>query len=292
MTDNKEKKKLYVGSHVFTSHGFVSSADYAVKIKANVFQIFLGSPQNYNSKRHSKEELEQLRDNIKEYKIKVVVHANYMLNFCNPVDDYKHTAAVKLLVNDLTDSSVLDAEGVVIHMGKKLKLSKEEAVKNYVTGIKEALKLSPKESTIIFETGAGVGTEICTSIIDLGDLYNKFTTDEKKRIKFCIDTCHVFAAGYDLGCEGYVDVFCDLIKLHLGWSNIACVHLNDSKCKLNSKKDRHEDITQGLIKEEGLKKFVRKCYTKGVPMILETPCENLSRREQLELIKKWCQVTE
>ena len=106
MSKNKKlasAKKLYIGSHVFTSHGFVSSSDYAQSIRANVFQIFLGSPQSYKSKRHSKEELKQLRDRVRQNEQKIVIHANYMLNFCNPVTEYKHTEAVKLLTNDLKD---------------------------------------------------------------------------------------------------------------------------------------------------------------------------------------------
>lgn len=280
--------KLLIGRHINTSHGFVSSASYAHSLGANVYQIFLGSPRTYSPKQHSTQELQDLRDNIIIHNLTLVVHANHMLNFCNPVDSFKHTAAIKLLVQDLKDSVKINAIGVVIHMGKKLTMNEDVAINNYVLGVKNALKQTPDNSTVILETGAGVGTEVCTSIIDLSKLYNRFTKEERKRIKFCIDTCHVFSAGYDLGSPTYVDVFWELVKLKLGWNNVACIHLNDSKCCLDSKKDRHGDITKEYINKKGLKKFVRKCYKKSIPMILETPCDKLNKKIQIDLVKKWC----
>ena len=170
---------------------------------------------------------------------------------------------------------------------KNLNLTEDEAISNYVKGIKTALKKSDKNSTIILETGAGVGTEVCTSIFGLSKLYNNFSENEKKRLKFCIDTCHIFAYGYHIGDLDFVDVFCNLIDEFLKWENVACIHLNDSKDKVNSKLDNHADIGKGNIKVDGLKKFVQICAKYNVPIVLETPCESLSKKEQVTLIKSW-----
>jgi deoxyribonuclease-4 len=279
---------LYIGHHLNTKHGFVSCSDYAQKIGANFFQIFLSSPKQYNGKRRSQEDLTELSKQLKLNNTKVVVHANYMLNFCNPEDSDIHKKGVKLLIQDLKESVILGAIGVVIHMGKQLDMSEEIALNNYVQGIKSVLKATPKKSTIIFETGAGQGTEICTSIFGLRKLYSCFNKNEKKRLKFCIDTCHIFSAGYDIGDTDYVDIFSDLIDILLKWENIACIHFNDSKCCVNSKKDRHADIGKGVIEIDGLKKFFRICCKQNVPIVMETPCENnFTRDKQIALVKTW-----
>lgn len=282
---------LRVGHNINISKGLVSSADYAESLGCNFYQIFLVNPHTFKPKKQSLDKLLRLRKKLEEKDITIVVHGSLILNFCNPPDTFVHYAGLKLLVNDLKDSVKIGAIGVIVHMGKQLKLEKEDAINNYVSAIKKALKYSPKESTIIFETGAGQGTEVCTSIIQLGLLYKKFTTQERSRIKFCIDTCHVFSAGYDLGCPKYVEqVFSNLIKRHLGWKNIACIHLNDSKRGLNSRVDRHADITKGNIESDGLKTFIKICHKKKIPIVLETPCDCITNREQISLVKVWCLV--
>jgi apurinic endonuclease APN1 len=279
---------MFVGHHLNIRHGLTTCADYARSIGANFFQIFLSSPQQFNGKRQTTENIQELAKKIKEYNMKVVVHANYMLNFCNPEDSYIHKQAVKLLQADLTESVILGAVGVVVHMGKKLQLDEDVALTNYVKGIKTALNATPDSSIIIFETGAGQGSEICTSLFGLHKLHNSFSKRERRRIKFCIDTCHIFSAGYNIGDVDYVDIFEELVESTIGWKNVACIHFNDSKCVLSSRKDRHADISKGLIRLDGLKKFFILCCSKNVPIVLETPCEDgFTRDQQITLVKSW-----
>lgn len=277
----------YIGHHINISHGLVSSADYAKSLGANFYQIFLTSPQSYNRIQKPKEELIELKNKLVENKMKIVIHGSYMLNFCNEPSTLKHKSALKLLKADLNDSIHLGALGVVIHMGKKLDLDEETAINNYVIGLKNVLKETPPDSIIILETGAGVGSEVCTSFTGLENLLNRFDSNEKKRIKFCIDTCHIFSAGYDVGNEDYVDVLDNLIEAKLGWKNVAVIHLNDSKNKLNTKKDNHADIGKGNISIDGLKKFVKLCSNKKIPIVLETPCDLITKKNQIEMVKGW-----
>jgi deoxyribonuclease IV len=217
----------YIGHNLNISNGFLSVVDYANTLEVNFIQIFLSNPQKYGGNRKPENDLKQLNQKLINNNIKMVIHASYKLNFCNPEESYIHKAAIKDLVNDLNDSVKIGAIGVVIHMGKNVKniqLTTKEAITNYVKGIKTTLSKSDKKSTIILETGAGVGTEVCTDIFTLSKLYNMFTDNEKKRLKFCIDTCHIFAYGYHIGDIDFVDVFCDLIDKYLQWNNIACIH--------------------------------------------------------------------
>ena len=279
---------MFIRHHLHTSHGFISTADHAESLGANFYQIFLGSPQRYYSPRRLPKDLIELKNKLLTKNIKIVVHASFMLNFCNPIESKIHKEAVRLLSNDLLDSTLLGAIGVVVHMGKRLNLTEEQATRNYVSGIKKVLQATPCKSTIILETGAGQGSEICTFLHDLSRLYKMFTASERQRIKFCIDTCHVYAAGYDIGYPLYVDVFCALVEDLLGWGNVVCIHLNDSKKMAGAKKDQHADIGKGYIEIDGLKKFVKVCVNKDIPIVLETPCENGIRKiEQLNMIKSW-----
>lgn len=282
---------IRVGHTLGTRHGFLTTVDYAQKIGANFFQIFLSSPHQYNGKRRTEDELIELKRKLVEANIGIVVHANYMLNYCNPTNSYKHTQAIKLLVADLKESVKIGAVGVVIHMGKKLDMDEDVAINNYVSGVRSALKQTSKgeykSSVVILETGAGQGSEVCTNIFDLSKLYRTFTKKERERIKICLDTCHIFAAGEDIGHEDYVDIYCGLVDTLLGWDNIAVIHLNDSKCVANSCKDRHADLGKGHIKIDGLKKFTQTCFTKGVPVVLETPCDKIKKDKQIQMVKDW-----
>lgn len=288
MNNTIKNGKALVGHHLNTKCGFTTCPRYAHDIGANFFQIFLNSPHQYNAKRKSDDELVLFKIKLDSFNMKCVIHANYMLNFCNPCDTYKHQQAIKLLVADLNESVKCGAIGVVIHMGKSLKMSEEDALSNYVKGVKKSLRDSDNNSIIILETGAGQGTEICTSIDGLEKLFLKFTKNERKRLMFCIDTCHIFAAGYNIINKESVDKFCELVNSKLGWDNVACIHLNDSACPLNSKKDRHADIGKGCIGEEGLKLFVKECVKKNVPIVLETPCnDGFERSDQIKLVRSW-----
>ena len=283
----------YIGHNLVIKQDLLSTVDYSKEIGGNFFQIFLSSPHKYNAPRKNKKELSALGKKLKKNNMKIVIHANFMLNFCNPPKSFKHKSAIILLMKDLEESVIIGEQclGVVIHMGKKLKLSENEAVRNYIRGVKLVLKHSPKESIIIFETGAGQGSEICTELVKMSKLYHCFTDDEKKRIKICIDTCHVFSAGYDIGNVEFIDEFCQSIEKLFGWKNIACIHLNDSKCPLNCRKDRHADLTKGHINPTGLSKFVKYCVSKNIPIVLETPCnKDTSKKDNIDILKKWIEA--
>ena len=281
----------YVGHNISIGYGFSTTADYANKLGANFYQIFLSNPQQYSNKRHSDLELEELNIKLKTFNMKIVIHSSYLINFSAPIDSSTHQKAVLELCKDLNDSVKLGAIGVIIHMGRKTTLTEQEATDNFVIGVKSVLAKT-KDSTIIFETASGKGSEICHSMLKFRSLYMRFSEAEKARISFCIDTCHVFSAGYHLGDPDYVDVFCNLISDLLCWNKVACIHLNDSHNELNSKTDHHADITKGNINQEGLKKFVQACAKNNVPIVLETPCKDLTKAGQIDLVKQWISESE
>lgn len=287
-----DSQPIFYGRNINISNGFLSAPDYAKQLGINFFQIFITNPQQYNKARKNKEDLIKFKQKVQKHGQQFVIHGSFMLNFCNPCNDYKHKNACKLLINDLNDSVHCGAIGVIVHMGKnvkKLGLTEEQAIQNYVDGIKKVLAESDPKSTLIFETGAGnkIGSEICTPIVELAALYHRFTKKERKRIKFCIDTCHVYSAGYELSDKDAVNSFISLLDILLGWDNIIVIHLNNSEEPLNCHKDRHADLEHGWIETEGLKLFTQYCYKKRVPVCAETPLKLCKKEREVTLLKEW-----
>jgi deoxyribonuclease-4 len=260
----------------------------------NCGQFFTRSPQTFKTVDFKEEDWEEIKNDIEDNKVNFVIHGSFLINFCKDPGnlDYAH----KLILEDMKICSYLNCIGVIIHMGKNTdKLKYEEAFNNYVKNIKKILEItkyinnSPK---LILETGAGQGTEIATDISELGRLRKSLTEDEKKRIGFCIDTCHIFTAGYDLRNKLFVDSFEEYIEMSLGWSNVLVVHLNDSQSKINQKVDRHADISYGEITKkykdtQNFIRFIKMCEKRNIPLILETPGFNTSYQNQISLIKGW-----
>ena len=264
---------MILGHHINTSHGFDTAADQAVKTGADVYQIFYRAPQSYNSFFRKAKDVKALAEKNKKYNKKMVIHGSYLINLCQDPSDKRHYLGVNILVEDLDESVKLNAMGVIIHMGNDTKdlLGIEKSKENYIKGVKEALRRSDSKSTLILETGCGSGSEVSSSLEELGQIRKALTSSEQKRVKFCLDTCHMFAAGCRLDIEEGVDVVEMDVERYLGWENVVVVHLNDSEDQFFSKKDNHADIGKGKIGIDGLMRFVKCCVERNIPMVLETP---------------------
>lgn len=263
-------------------------SDTALQLDNNFFQFFITSPKRYFSKRPSDISFQKLNELMQKRLQTCVVHSSYMLNFCNPPTSSTHMNAIKMLSYDLNDTIKFPCVGAIIHMGKntkKLKITEEEAFNNFIDGITNVLNQTPNQSTLILETGAGVGTEICYSIEDLGRIRNVLNNEHQRRVGFCLDTCHMHSVGYDMSDVNAVENTLKLIDKHLGWSNIKVVHLNSSKCAFNSRKDRHADISKGTIDMSGLQYFIREIVDHDIPIVTETPTDEISIGQQHQIIK-------
>lgn len=287
---------MELGHNIMTTSGYVSAADRAQSTGADVYQIFYRSPHSYQPfERPEAETLELARKN-KQYNKKMVIHGSYIINLCQDPTDYRHFKGVNILVDDLNVSVKLNAMGVIIHMGNDTEGKGNETSKqNYIKGIKEALRRSDKKSTLILETGAGTGREVSSSLEELGEIRFGLTSEERKRVKFCLDTCHMFAYGYKLHIPDAVDILDLDIEHCLGWNNVVVVHLNDSEDSCSSRKDNHADIGKGMISFNGLMRFVHLCVKHNVPMILETPTHYYNEKrftavDQMNLIRTYYDV--
>ncbi len=280
-------KYFPIGAHISIGKGYAKAFEEAVSIGAFAVQIFAKSPMMARLRLITEQEADDVKNYPQRNLIKyAVIHASYMLNFARPFapDSFQF----KSLVEDIKNSEMLLADGVIVHMGKSLDMEIREAKKNFVKNIKAAIALTANlKSKIILEMTAGQGSELGYQIEELSEIY-KAINDE--RVKICIDTAHAFGGGYDLRDKKETSSFIEGIDKIIGLQNVACVHFNDSKKHLNSRVDRHEDIGQGTIGINGLKNFFKemiKRTKKEIPFILETTEQFLSYKKQIEIMRGW-----
>lgn len=271
------------------SKGLMTAVSETKKRDCNALQIFAKSPQSTRFKcKFTDDELENVRSFLEENDIKIVIHSSYMLNFAKPPEEI--TWAVDSLVEDMTVMGKLDGIGCVIHMGKQCKMPSEDVcLENKVASLTTAIDRSPQNVLLILETAARQGTEMCADIDKLGKLYHMFPEKYKERIGFCVDTCHIFAAGYDCSTDSAVEEFLDLWDQHIGLENIVLIHMNDSKDVCGAKKDRHECIGVGQIGKnsvEGFQSWIQFAKDNEIPVILETPGTK-PVEEEIRMIKSW-----
>ena len=145
-----------------------------------------------------------------------------------------------------------------------------------------------KDVLILLETSTGQGTELCWRMEDLAYFYKKFSKNENKelkdRIKLCVDTCHIFSAGYNIRTKGDVKRYLEAFEELIGIRYIKLIHLNDCKVSIGAQKDRHDNIDKGYIGFTGLKIFFDYFRNLGIPIVLETP--DYGYRKEIKLLKK------
>jgi len=256
---------FYFGSHI--KGDLIDSVDDIYKSGGNFVQIFI---KNYN-----KDELLKFKDYLNENSMKCVIHSSYTINIAKNWDKYSWW--MKELEIELETAYELGALGIVIHFGKQLELSKEEAYNNMFSAIIYLINKTKKyeDIKILLETTAGQGTEMCHNIDDLVYFFNKFKLCNnkhiKKRIKICLDTCHIFAAGYDIKTKYKIKHYLQMFEELIGIKYIQLIHLNDSKCDLGCRTDRHANIGNGYIGSEALSIIFNYFKKYNIPVILETP---------------------
>jgi deoxyribonuclease-4 len=249
---------------------------------ANFIQIFTSDPCNYRTTNFKLNK--HIEYFLKTNNINLVIHGSFLINLARKPDDKITQNSINLLKRDLKISNLINALGVIIHMGKNTqKLTYEDSINMYIHNLNSVINSTT--GTIILETGAGCGSEICSRFNELAYLRNSCI--DKSRIKFCIDTCHIYAAGYDLTNKDFVLSLESYIDITLGWENVCVAHINDSKDRFNSRKDRHHDIGFGDISNNSFECFIifiNFFIKRNIPIILETPSEKSTYGEQIKLI--------
>ncbi len=287
---------LYIGAHIAKEDTYLRTVKKIIQLGGNAIQIFVSSPRSYTVHTTTDRDKAATKEFLKLHGIPMLSHAKYIINLSK-----KGAFSHHMYQQELNLTYELGGFGSVVHVGKYTNLTIDEAIANMYHNLRKTIeKVYPasapadkkKNFKIIIETSAGCGTELFYNLKHMGKFYKGFTKEEQKYIKFCIDTCHVFAAGYDLRTRKGAINFLETFNNNIGLKNVVVFHLNDSKEPFGSRKDRHAVIGQGFIGDpalggslEGFKEIIRFAHVAGIPMVVERGKEPTEKTE-ITLIKK------
>jgi len=268
----------FFGAHMSIQNGIPSALKLIKEMNANMIQIFISNPMSsqssINKKKYDEKYIQLIKDTVNETNTKIVIHLPYVINLAKPLlHDIKSSWWIDMICNQLKISDLIGSIGCVVHVGKYLELTQVDGVDNMFNALKYVinfLKSNDMKSHIILETPAGQGSELLSTIENFAEFYNKFDEEDKKYIKICVDTCHIFVSGIDIRKREQVKQYFDKFNGLIGIQNIDLVHMNDSKSEFGSHLDRHENLGEGKIGIDGLRHIMRYCIYYHIPMILET----------------------
>jgi len=267
--------ELILGCHLSIGKGFTGAIDAAEELGNNALQIFSHNASAWKMKPIGPDSASAFRKRLSSSSLKyVVIHTMYLLNLATP-DDSLFERSVAALIEEISRAAALGVERVVTHLGAHVGSGIEAGIARVVEGLERVISSPPFSSAprlrLLLEDTAGAGTTIGTDFKEIGSIISGLS--DPTRIGVCLDTCHAFAAGYDLRTEAAVDETLSAFDSAIGLDRLDLVHLNDSVFPLGSRKDRHTHIGRGEIGIDGMKAIVNHPALRGLPFILETPKE-------------------
>ena len=271
---------LNIGCHLSTTKGYENMGKEALKIGANTFQYFTRNPRGGKAKDINEKDILALRKLMEENNFaKILAHAPYTLNGCS-ADESTREFASEMMADDLERLKYLPTSLYNFHPGSHVKQGVDVGINYIVEMLNKVLK--PEHTTIVLlETMAGKGTEVGRTFEEIAEIISRVELNEKMGV--CLDTCHVYDAGYDIvnDLDGVLEEFDRII----GLDRLHAIHLNDSKNPFNSHKDRHEKIGEGEIGFEAIKKIINHPKLKNIPFFLETPNELDGYAKEIEMLR-------
>jgi deoxyribonuclease-4 len=271
---------MYIGCHLSASKGYYAMGKQALELGANTFAFFTRNPRGGTSKKINEDDIKRFKKlaEINNFG-KLVAHAPYTLNACS-ADEKIRTFALNTFKDDLRIMEYTPNQYYNFHPGNHLKQGVEVGIEYIAAMLNESLTEN-QTTTVLLETMAGKGTEIGRNFQEIRAIIDKVQLKDK--VGVCFDTCHVWDGGYDIvsDLDGVLDEFDKVI----GIDYLKAVHLNDSKNRYNTHKDRHEKIGEGHIGLEAIANVVNNERLRDKPFILETPNDSEGYIKEIALIK-------
>ncbi|MDO8527325.1 MAG: deoxyribonuclease IV [Deltaproteobacteria bacterium] len=261
----------YLGTHVSTVGGVGQGPLRAREIPVNTIQLFAKNNNQWLSKNPLlPAEIETFKRNRKECGVAIAFsHAGYLINLASP-DPKNHGLSLESLAQELERAELLELDFVVLHPGAHVGSGMTLGIHKISESLNKTFDAFPKGKTqLLLETTAGQGTSVGHTFEQLAAIFDK--VKDKKRIGICLDTCHVFAGGYDIRtAEGYEKMWQEFDQV-LGLKKLKAIHLNDSKTDFASHVDRHDHIGQGKLGDLPFQMLMQDSRFEKTPMVLETP---------------------
>ena len=274
---------MKLGVHVSIGGSIDLSITRARSLDLNTFQIFTRNPRGWKFSALQESAILNFKNKVLSENISTVVcHMPYLPNLSSPKDDV-HKMSVQALSSELERCNKLGINYVVTHIGSHLGTGIEKGLERVIKACNTALSDSSNDTMIILENTAGTKNNVGSKFEELKYIFDN--VKDNSRIGFCFDTCHAFAAGYDLSSrKSALDTIKTFDKI-IGLKHLKVVHLNDSKGELGNGLDRHQHIGQGHIGEDGFREILKHSLIKNLPLILETPIdENFSDKDNIQKI--------
>lgn len=260
---------LDFGTHASAAGGVDKALQRAVDVGATSAQIFSKSERQWKAKPLEPDVIERFREERERTGIRQIVsHASYLINLASPKDDLIEKS-LGGFTDELERAHTLGLQGVVLHPGAHTGSGVETGIAKIAESLNRLHDELPHVTSLtLLETTAGQGTALGRSFEEIAAIIDQI--EAKDRVGVCLDTCHIFAAGYDIRTpEGYAQVIDEFDRV-IGLNKLRAIHLNDSKMPFGSNKDRHEQIGEGEIGIEAFRALVNDTRLSGLPGILET----------------------
>lgn len=273
-----------IGAHISVAGGLHRAYQRADAAGCESMQIFTRNQRKWSNDPLSFREIEEFYRASKDSSVrKVVSHASYLINLGG--NDHVRGKSEEALISELERCRHLSIDDVVLHPGFALESTGEAALARVSASLLKVLEAtSDIKVRILLETMAGQGSVLGGDISEFSAIMDHL--EGHPRIGFCVDICHVFAAGYEIRTHESYNRLVGLLEKHVGLERIHCWHLSDSKMDKGSKKDRHQHLGEGTIGLEPFSMLVNDVRFDNVPAILETPKEGIGDEGNLSLLRK------
>jgi deoxyribonuclease IV len=257
---------VFFGGHC--SGGVKKALEKAAEHEFEAVQLFAQSPRAWRFPEHDPADLERFKERRPESGQKaVLIHALYLLNLASPNDELYEKSA-ETLRKTVQTGSAIEADAVVFHVGSHLGAGLDAGLDRVVAAVRDALEYCSGRTWLLVENTAGAGDTIGRSVEELALIHDRL--DGHPRLGVCLDSCHLFASGYEVTDKAALDALLDDVDGKIGLDRVRALHVNDSQAPLGSNRDRHANVLEGLMGEK-LGVFLASPRLQGLPAVLEVP---------------------
>ncbi len=272
---------MILGSHLSMAKGYTKAVEEAISIGANTFQFFTRNPRGGKAKALNLKDIEKATKLMKEHHFgQLLAHAPYTMNLCSEKEDVASFSKY-MMKDDLERLKNLPCDLYNFHPGSHVGLGVEKGIEKITNALNEIIT-GEEAVLILLETMSGKGTEIGKTFEEIKTIIDGVKHSESMGV--CLDTCHVYSAGYDIvdDLDGVIEEFDKII----GLDYLKAIHLNDSKTPFKSFKDRHEKLGLGTIGEKALIEIINHPKLRNIPFFLETPNELEGYKHEIDILRR------
>lgn len=276
-----ERSTPVLGSHLSIAKGFTKAGRTALAMGANTFQFFTRNPRGGRARALDADDLAGLEAIVEEHAFgPLLAHAPYTLNLASPNAEVRRFGR-EVLADDLARMERLPTDLYNFHPGSHVKEGSDAGIERIVSAL-DACMVPEQSTVVLLETMSGKGSEVGSTFEELREILDAVRYPQHMGV--CLDTCHVFDAGYDL--KDHLEDVIEHFDQVIGLDRLRAVHLNDSRYGLGSHKDRHAGIGEGTIGLEGLLRVMRHPALAPLPFFLETPYDDAGHAREIDLIRR------